>query len=358
MKVIFGSYLLLLTFLAGAQPPGGNGPAQRYRAAETTIIYQLGDRKLPIIISRYGNASGIVMINLHDNEVTSVKAAKAWLEEHGGTMIKFQNNNQRTIRFHFRGQRYEFDPNRIFSREGIMASLREQGRITEPAVQEVEKFAERLLMLLPEHYSWLIALHNNTEGMFSVTSYLPGHEREQDARMVTAQPGQDEDDIFLTTDSLLYSQLAEQGFNSIWQHNERVKKDGSLSVYCGQRGIRYLNCETQHGKTSQYLQMISVAGTYMLGGIPGAFTYAYRLTSDSSSLEKGAPLWFGDKQTGMVLSVSGANGKLAIKHNFPLYSNMDLFYFNAEKRLEIRIDPTRESLPLESGSKTLSITVR
>ena len=65
------------------------------------------------------------------------------------------------------------------------------------------------------------------------------------------------DDIVLTTDSVLYKKMADRGYNSIWQDNERAKKDGSLSVFYGENNKRYVNIETQHGRLSQYIEMFS-----------------------------------------------------------------------------------------------------
>jgi hypothetical protein len=70
---------------------------------------------------------------------------------------------------------------------------------------------------------------------------------------------QDPDDFFLTTDSLLFHRLAAKKYNAILQHNQRAKQDGSLSVYFGRKKIRYLNCETQHGKAGQFKEMMETA---------------------------------------------------------------------------------------------------
>jgi hypothetical protein len=40
------------------------------------------------------------------------------------------------------------------------------------------------------------------------------------------------------------------------QDNVKVNKDGSLSVYYGELNRRYINIETQHGKTTQYKEML------------------------------------------------------------------------------------------------------
>ena len=67
---------------------------------------------------------------------------------------------------------------------------------------------------------------------------------------------EDTDDFFLTTDDALYEKLAGKGYNTILQDNQNCTEDGSLSVYCGKKNIRYVNCETEHGKSEQYYAMV------------------------------------------------------------------------------------------------------
>ncbi|HEY6063539.1 MAG TPA: hypothetical protein VIV35_08020, partial [Chitinophagaceae bacterium] len=244
--------------LADAQPLNKDIPADpaRFIAAEKTIFYKLGERTLPIRVFQYGDLKNIVFINLHDNENTSVDAAKSILEIKGGTLIKIENNDQRVVRFRLRGVSYGFDPNRIFSRVGIEQTLKENSRISQWAIEEVEKFSQRFLALIPDNTSCIVALHNNTNEAYSVKTYLSGNQRQFDAKAVYADSLQDVDDIIFTTDSLLYSKMAAYGYNSILQDNVNVRKDGSLSVYCGEKGKRYINIETQHGKFDQYAEML------------------------------------------------------------------------------------------------------
>lgn len=223
---------------------------------EKIIFYKLGDIIIPIKIIQFGKITGIVCINLHDNETTSVDAAISVLDETGGTLIKIENNQQRLIRFRLKGISYSFDPNSIFSRTGIEKSLKENSSINREAIIEVEKFAKRILQLFEANTSCIIALHNNTEGSYSIRTYLPGNEKEMDAKEVYYNQLQDIDDLVLTTDSILYQKMADNGFNSIWQENTKAVRDGSLSVYCGERNKRYINIETQHGKLAQYVQML------------------------------------------------------------------------------------------------------
>lgn len=228
----------------------------RFFPLEKTIHYKLGDKTIPLKVLQYGPANDIACINIHDNEFTSVQAAKSVLEIKGGTLIKIENNAQRIIRFSLRGVLYSFDPNRIFSRTGIEQTLKENGRISLLAIEEVEKFGQRLLQLIPDNISCVIALHNNTENAYSVKSYLSGGDRHKDAKQVYADSLQDADDIIFTTDPSLFEEMASLGYNCILQNNEKVRRDGSLSVYYGEQNRRYVNIETQHGKTDQYQEML------------------------------------------------------------------------------------------------------
>lgn len=255
--------LYLLFFLTTATPgitnPGEKHAAENPKAfspSEKIIFHKLGDRVISFKVSQYGEYVNTCCINLHDDETTAVKAARSVLEEQGGLLIKIENNAKRNISFSFKGVVYTFDPNRIFSRTGIMLTLKASGKINPLAVIEVEKFAAHLLQLIPDSIPCLIALHNNTDGDFSVRTYLPGGPRHNDASQVYADEWQDIDDIALTTDQVIYNRMASFGYNSILQDNIKVFKDGSLSVYYGEQNRRYINIETQHGKTAQYREML------------------------------------------------------------------------------------------------------
>jgi len=253
------SIIVLVSVNAEAQTSDHNISVSKalFIPTEKTILYKIGDRSIPVKILQYGSVNNnIICLNLHDNETTSVKAARSVLEETGGTLIKLENNNQRVIRFRLKGISYGFDPNRMFSRVGIEQTLRDNRKISRDAMDEVEKFAIRVLQLIPDSISCVIALHNNTEEAYSVRSYLPGGNRDDDAKAVYADSLQDVDDIVFTTDSLLYQRMADSGYNSIWQNNEKAKKDGSLSIYFGERNRPYVNIETQHGRVTQYIEML------------------------------------------------------------------------------------------------------
>jgi len=259
MKTLF--YFLLLSFTGNlllAQESIGSiiSSEARYIPEEKTIFYRLAVKEITLSIQQYGIKNNIVFINLHADESTSLFAAQNILETEGGMLIVVENDQQRLISFMLGKNKYAVDPNRIFSRQGITKSLSEQGKKSLKAVDEIEKFGERILQLIPEDVSCIIALHNNTPDFFSANDYCPGNKYAKEARKIYLNPKEDTDDFFLTTDDTLYEKLANKGFNTILQDNKNCTEDGSLSVYCGKRNIRYVNCETEHGKTEQYYEMI------------------------------------------------------------------------------------------------------
>ncbi|MDP4263361.1 MAG: hypothetical protein Q8941_12615 [Bacteroidota bacterium] len=337
---------------------------------ETTISYKLGERVLQLKTFQYGNTKDLVYINLHDDEMTSVNGAKKLLEKYGGFLIKIENYRVRNIKFKLEDKNYAFDPNRMFSRQGIIQSLILHGRISDKAVEEVEKFANRVLQLIPGGPSCIVALHNNSNGSYSINSYLPGNLREKDAKQLYKNTEQDPDDIFLTTDSVLYKQLAEEKkFNTILQDNANAKKDGSLSIYCGEKNIRYINCETEHGKQEQYDEMIASAFDHIIQQKnSNTISYNYRLVQAGGhySPKTNTDILFGEKKIGMIASVtkdssSFITGKLEMNKDFPLYSNTDFFLFISSgntPHLEARIDPTRNGKRLDPATSTISISVK
>jgi Ni,Fe-hydrogenase maturation factor len=331
-----------------------------------TVSYKIGERTLQIKISQYGETDDMVYINLHDDEITAVNAARKLLERDAGVLIKIENYKTRNIKFKLDGKYYTFDPNRIFSRVGIIQTLTMFGSLTTKAVDEVDKFASFILQLIPKKPSCIIALHNNTNGRFSITSYLPGNIREKDAKVLFVNPDEDPDDIFLTTDSVLYQLLAEDKYNTILQDNVNVKRDGSLSVYCGEKDIRYVNCETEHGHDIQYQQMIMLLASHIEDEkIIEAVTYNYKMvpTSAHYSPKAGIEIMFGEKKVGSVKTVTTDSswatvGQLEVYKDFPLYTNMDFFlHVSSDKspRFEVRIDPTREKELIDPFKTQVSI---
>lgn len=210
----------------------------------------LGETKVQLEIIRSGR--GPVFVALHENEATSITAAKKLLSKNGGTLIILRHGGKRNVTFTLGGTTYNFDPNRIFTREGIRRTLK--GGSSKEAVTAVRNLADSILMEISNRP--IVALHNNSDGSYSLTSYLPGNHNSADAKSVHQVPGLDADDFFFTTDSSVYDRAKEGGYNVVLQ-SRSVTNDGSLSVYAFSKGIPYVNVETQHGHLAVQQQMLT-----------------------------------------------------------------------------------------------------
>ncbi|MEO7313255.1 MAG: hypothetical protein ABIX01_22910 [Chitinophagaceae bacterium] len=227
------------------------------------IPCKLGDNVIQLKTYQYGSRSDIVMIHLHGSEKTSLLAGMQWLKANGGLLIRIANGEERNISFRMDTAVFSFDPNHIFSLKGITNDFASNTTRREKAISQTQSFAKKILSLLPPNPTLVVALHNNFDGDYSIDSYMKGHDRALDAAMVYKNPARDPDDIFLTTDATIFQQLTGEGFNTILQNEKTVKRDGSLSVYFHEKKIRYLNCETEHGKQALYFSMLSAAMKYI-----------------------------------------------------------------------------------------------
>lgn len=251
-------YLILFACLAGLLScgQGSNRGATPIKAKKTSYEFLLGETRKQVLVHEYGNRNDIVMLNLHDDETTSVDAAKRVLEKSGGILISIENKRERLVSFEKNSRQYRFDPNRMFTKKGAAASLEKNS--THSSVEIVETvlgFGQFILDKIPKAAVTLVALHNNDEGRLSINSYYPGGENAMDVEEASRKKGQDPDNFFFTTDSSLYRQL-KAGYNTVLQQNDKARDDGSLSVYYGQRNKSYVNVEAEHGQTREQEEMI------------------------------------------------------------------------------------------------------
>lgn len=220
------------------------------------LSFPLGDEKLVFKKSTYSQAKPYTFLQLHDNEATAEEAAMLFLEQQGGVLLSVENGNNRYVTFALNGQTYTFDPNRMFTPEGLQATLQKLGNSSPEAVAAVENLASALLQHLPDT-AVIIAVHNNTDSAFSALSYQADTTYQKDAAAVHLNSAHDADDFFLTTDKDIYNALVALNYNTILQDNDTASDDGSLSVYYGKKGIRYVNVEAEHGHGPFQLQMIN-----------------------------------------------------------------------------------------------------
>ncbi len=217
----------------------------------------------PVRIARreaFGEAAtpdAIHMLNLHDDESTSVDAALDVTRTTGGWVVELQHSGDRNLDFVVGGETFTADPNRMFTAAGRAKTLAALSSATPEAEAALESFAATVLKAYTDlDPAVVVTLHNNTEDNYSVRSYASGGIYEADAEAVTLHPGTDADDFFFVTDRALYDALTARGFNAVLQDNARATDDGSLSVWAAQNDRPYVNVEAQHGHREEQARMI------------------------------------------------------------------------------------------------------
>ncbi|WP_207496943.1 hypothetical protein [Aridibaculum aurantiacum] len=217
---------------------------------------RIGNTKVQIITSCFIPCNnGILFLNVHENEKTSVNAATEFMNNYGGKMIRLKHSGERNISFYIGKSRFFFDPNRIYSNKGIQATLKKLSYYTPESYKQVQAFSREILKPL-QNQKLLIALHNNTDENYSIKNYQEGGDEENNAKEVYVNPEMDTDDFIITTDSSIYRRIVEKNINVVLQDNKRVADDGSLSVYAAKNNIPYLNIEAQEGHYKEQLAML------------------------------------------------------------------------------------------------------
>jgi len=67
------------------------------------------------------------------------------------------------------------------------------------------------------------------------------------------------DDFYFVTDPLIFQILSSGRYHVVLQAEETLTDDGSLSVYCAQLGIPYINVEAQHKHLVRQTKMLIYA---------------------------------------------------------------------------------------------------
>jgi hypothetical protein len=248
--IVFITCLVQLSSCAQA-----DAPAKLFIPAVSNHLVSLGDTLFTIQITIYDSSSKLAFVHVHDDEQTAKDATHNFLERYGGTLVSIQNNGERLIRFPYKGKSYTFDPNRMFTRKGIMESLKLFQPYNTKAVSEIERFANFFFQKIPAN-SYVIAMHNNTDNKYSVRSYLPKGILPGEAAKVYISKNMDPDDFVLTTDPKIFTGLQKRNISVILQKKKPDTDDGSLSILFGRKKKAYTNVEAEHGHFGVQLQLV------------------------------------------------------------------------------------------------------
>ena len=227
-----------------------------------SCFFELGDSIIAIESEHATSKSEILFINVHENEATSVSALRAFDATGRYPFVWLHHNATRRIFFNHDTLVFSVDPNRIFSHEGIVATLAQDSVSNRKAEKMAKSLAHEILKYVHKA-KWVISLHNNTPDNYSILSYLPGGDEAPNTKAVFVNEQMDPDDFIYTTHQGLFDALKNQNINVILQNNDDCVNDGSLSVYCGIKGIPYANVEAEDGHLEEQTRLIAAVVSYI-----------------------------------------------------------------------------------------------
>ncbi len=190
-------------------------------------------------------------LRIHGNEETARLVLERHIEIYEGVAYIIQNK-VRNVEV----EGLKLDPNRMFSREGAAASLKNLNRTATPqqvdrALHELDEGREKLVhALTPPKSGLLVALHNNSGG-YSVTEEVPISDLTS-----LRQPGEPHA-FFLCTDPKDFAILKTSPYNVVLQQHGPTQDDGSFSRLAAARGIRYVNLEVHQGEEERQREMLN-----------------------------------------------------------------------------------------------------
>ncbi len=213
-----------------------------------SYVVQMEHERVMIQTEHY--KTGPAFIHLHQNEKTALVAARTVMMSSGGSLLTLRHRGGRNIVFYVQHQRYEFDPNRIFTEKGIEQTLRTYGHYSKAAHQKVHELATKIKRLIPE--GKVIAVHNNRT--YSLKNYDTGQVLASEVRAIHVDEKQFYRNFFLVTQKDDFLRLKRLNYNSVWQARH-PKDDGSLSVYLANRA--YISVEAGHHQLQSQIRMLN-----------------------------------------------------------------------------------------------------
>lgn len=223
-----------------------------------TATFSVFDKTVSINTHQYGDPQ-LHFLALHDNEDTGVKAAFEFMRLNGASITELNYGSVRNIAFNNDSSQYAIDPNRIFSPRGIHAFYTDE----EP-VFRISALADTLLKIYDyKKHGYIITLHNNSEGAFTVRSYLKGDSLEHIADNVFVNAAMDPDDFVIVTEPFFFDYLKDENVNVVLQ-SRTPPDDGSLSVYAAANHVPYVNIEVEHRHVDEHYRLINVVYGMMM----------------------------------------------------------------------------------------------
>jgi hypothetical protein len=217
------------------------------------MVLKLGTAICTINV-RHKGESLATLIALHENEKTCIRAFDALPTSSNFILYSLTQKGNRLLEMKDNNRIYYFDPNRIFSRVGIIKTLKKYNTSYPlKIINKIAAFSNKLLKVttIKNSSKYIIALHNNTNGKFSAKSF----NHYSHASKVYLSKGKYPDDFLIVTQLPDFIFFKSQNQNVVFQ-SKSAEDDGSLSIYCQKNRIPYINVEARIGHKKQQIDML------------------------------------------------------------------------------------------------------
>ncbi|HVO99963.1 MAG TPA: hypothetical protein VMT15_17945 [Bryobacteraceae bacterium] len=197
-----------------------------------------------------GHKSAHRYLHIHGDEATARQVLIENVQARGGVGLLIQSDTRNVP---VAGGK--IDPNRMFSREGALRSLKSLNKDwTDAQVQHAADLLDRerhkfLKAITPPKGGRIVALHNNAKG-YSVEAEIAASDR------TSLKDASNPHEFFLATDPRDFDKLAALPCNVVVQQTPAAQDDGSLSRLAAKLGVRYINLECAFGKLERQRELL------------------------------------------------------------------------------------------------------
>lgn len=241
-----------------------------------------------VVIQKYragSDSTSYCFIHVHENETASLEAGFRMLLKYGGMLVTIRHSEpgmvNRNIQFKIQNEVFEFDPNRIFTKDTAVLNKtlfsKTNNVVTrDSALNAVQHLADAIVEELKDHAAW-VALHNNKNTpakwaligkeveveaeSYSIVSYIKKFDEASESSLSASDlyinPAINNSEFFIATNRHDFEALSKRRYSVVLQ-NDKPVDDGSLSVYAITLNKRYINAEAKHGKVDEQFQMLEI----------------------------------------------------------------------------------------------------
>ncbi len=247
MKIMLAASIILTTLWLSLE-------GDRY--SSTIRKVDLGESHCRLLLKTSEKAVA-TLVSLHPNEKTCIEVLDDLPEDVSFNLVAIEQDGKRLLQFRKSNQEVWFDPNRIFTTTGLRKNLQfhNNGAIADWE-QDIQSFSDTLISFIQANRTspYIVAVHNNSDENFSILSY----QHTAEASDIFINPEEDIDNFILVTRPQDFAFFKRNNVNTALLADSLYEDDGSLSVFCLQNNIPYINIEVEHGNKQKQILLLTL----------------------------------------------------------------------------------------------------